>query len=139
MYKSLDMYLKRPDEMTAYLSRHGWHFSKKAAMLAIDKMRKKDEATGEETKIKAMTYDEVDDLLTRYGVSLKNDNGYDKVYVAAMAKADYLGSSVPDEAHLALFVKNFLDDPDGTEEKAMRHWYSDMIEKGKPIPWEEMI
>lgn len=32
-----------------------------------------------------------------------------------------------------------LDDVDGTEEKTMRHWYSDMIEKGMSIPWEELI
>lgn len=102
-------------------------------------MKKKDESSGEETRIKAMTYEEVDDLLKRYGVSLKNDNGYDKVYVAAMCKADYYGSAIPDEPHQALFVKNFLDDVDGTEEKAFRHWYSDTIEKGMSIPWEELL
>lgn len=81
----------------------------------------------------------MDELLKRYGVTLKNDNGYDKVYVAAMCKADYYGSAVPDEAHMAFYIKNFLDDVDGTDEKTMRHWYSDMIEKGQSIPWEELI
>lgn len=136
--KSLDLYIPRPEEMTAYLSRHGWHFSKKAFTYATDRMRKKS-ADGKEEKVKVMSYDEVEELLKRHNVILKNDNGYDKAYVAAMLKADCLGSSLEDEKHLALGVKDFLDDPDGSDEKAMRHWYSDMISLGVSIPWEEIL
>ena len=101
-------------------------------------MTKKGE-DGKETKVKAMTYDEVEDLLKKHSVNLKNDNGYDKAYVAAMIKADNMGSSIEDEKHLALGVKDFLDDTDGYEEKAMRHWYCDMVAKGISIPWEEIL
>lgn len=134
MNKSLDLYIKRPEEMTEYLSRHGWHFSKKAYMLAAKKMR-----TGNGEKIQPMSYDDVDNLLKKYGIDLKNDNGYDKAYVAAMCKADYFGSSVVDEMRLAIFVKDFLDDADGSEEKAFRHWYVDMQTIGFDIPWEEIL
>ncbi len=94
---------------------------------------------GKETKVKVMSYDEVDELLKKHSVNIKNDNGYDKAYVAAMIKADNMGSSIEDEKHLALGIKDFLDDHDGYDEKAMRHWYCDMVSMGISIPWEELI
>lgn len=131
---SLDIYVPRPEEMTAYLARHGWHFSKKAFTYATGRMRKKNDE-----KVTPMTYDEVEEMLKRNGITVKNDNGYDKAYVAAMIKADYMGSAIEDEQHLAMAVRDYLDDPDGYEEKAMRQWYCDTIAKGHPIPWEELI
>lgn len=62
--------------------------------------------------------EKVKELLTKYGVSLKNDNGYNSTYVVNMAMNDYYGSSIKNENDLALFVKDFIDDEDanvGTE------------------------
>ncbi len=132
--KSLDIYIPRPEEMTAYLARHGWHFSKKAFGMAASKMRK-----GKGEKIEPMSYDEIDNILKKYAIDVKNDNGYDKAYVASMCRADYFGSSVEDEKHLAFFVRDFLDDPDGSDEKAFRHWYVDMVSMGVDIPWDEIL
>ena len=56
-----------------------------------------------------------------------------------MCKADYLGSSVPDEQHLALFVKDYVDDPDGYPELPFTRFYGDCIGTGTPIPWEDVI
>ena len=42
-----------------------------------------------EGQITPMTKEHVDSLLTKAGIKLTNDNGYDSVYVANMAKADY--------------------------------------------------
>ena len=47
--------------------------------------------------------------------------------------ANTLGSSVPDEQRLALFVKDYVDDPDGYEELPFTRFYSDCIGKGIPI------
>lgn len=46
------------------------------------------------------------------GIKLENDSGYDACYVANMCKADYYKRSIADEAHLALFVKDYIDDVD---------------------------
>lgn len=138
MHKSLDLYVPWPDEQKAYLARHGWHFSKKAYLYAAERMYSKT-SDGREEKVKTMTYDEVEDLLKRQNVTVKNDNGYDKLYVAAMCKADYWGSSIDDEMHMAKFIKDYLDDPDGSDEKAMRHFYFDMVAQGVSIPWDELI
>jgi hypothetical protein len=40
---------------------------------------------------------------------------YDSVYVANMCKADFLGSSIVDDVHMALYVKDVIDDPDATD------------------------
>ena len=101
-------------------------------------MYKKD-ASGKKVKVDTMDKAAVDALLTRNGVNLENKYGYDYVFAANMCKADYLGSSVPDEAHLAKFVKDYCDDYDGYEELPMTRFYADTIGKGIPIILEDML
>ena len=45
---------------------------------------------------------------------------YDYVFVATMCKADYLGSSIKDENHLVLYVKDTIDDVDASNETTFR-------------------
>lgn len=89
--------------------------------------------SGNKIQIQPLSKDNVDELLRRYGITLKNKFGYDYVFAANMCKADYLGSSVPDEQRLALFVKDYVDDPDGYPELPFTRFYSDCIGKGIPI------
>lgn len=86
-----------------------------------------------------MSKDELEALLKKYGINILNNKGYDAVYVANMCKSDYYGTSVVNEAQLARFVKDYLDDSDGYEEIAMTRFYADMIGTGTPIIWEDMI
>ena len=86
-----------------------------------------------------MTKEQVSEKLKANNVALKHDVGFDGVYVWSMAMADYWGSSITDEAHLARYVKDYLDDPDGSETKAFDHYYSDCIATGCPIFWSEML
>ena len=104
----------------------------------VDGMYKKD-PTGKEVKIQPYSRENVDELLKRYGIVLKNKFGYDYVFAANMCKADYLSSSVSDEQHLALFVKDYVDDPDGYPELPFTRFYSDCIGKGIPIPWQDVL
>lgn len=64
---------------------------------------------------------------------------YDCVYAANMCQADYLGSSITDQKHLALYVKDTLDDPDGEDGLVFNRWYADMCWKGVAIDWESML
>lgn len=79
------------------------------------------------------TKEAVDVLLKTNGIKLDNDYGYDAVYVANMAKADFYGSSISDDAHLAKFIKDYLDDPDGYEGVVFTRFYADCIGSGTPI------
>ena len=86
-----------------------------------------------------MEKDEVYSLLERQGVDLKNDRAYDSVYVANMIKSDRWGSSVSNEAQLALAIKDEIDDPDGYEGQAFSRFLADCNGKGIPIVWEDLI
>jgi hypothetical protein len=72
-------------------------------------------------------------------VVLDNDMGYDKVYVANMCKADFLGSSVVDESRAAFYVKDLLDDPDGYDEMVFNRFMMDCMGRNIPIMWEDML
>ena len=134
----LDTHENFPAGFREYLENYGWHFSKKMCEFAVGKMKKKD-ASGKETPITPYSNDEVHQLLKQYGVELKNDVGYNACYVANMAKADFLGSSLPNEQYLAKFVKDYLDDIDGAPTRSMDEYYAKTIAEGIPIIWEDMV
>ena len=96
--------------MREYLAAYGWHFSKKMCEWAVSQMKCKDDATGKLKRLEPMKKDEVDELLKKNGVKLEKDAGYDACYVANMAKNDFYKRSIADEAHLAMFVKDYVDD-----------------------------
>jgi len=134
----LDARDKFPSGMEEYLAQNGWHFSKKMCEWVTSMMYRKD-ANGRKIKVQTYSKEAVDDVLKRYGVVLDNKFGYDYVFVANMCKADYWGSSISDEQHLALFVKDYVDDPDGYPELPFTRFYADCIGKGIPINWEELL
>ena len=127
-----------PSGMEEYLAQYGWHFSKKMCDWATSNMYKTD-PSGKKISITRLKKEDVDKLLESNGVKLEHKLGYDYVFAANMCKADYLGSSVPDELHLALFVKNYVDDPDGYPELPFTRFYGDCIGTGTPINWEDML
>lgn len=130
---SLDIYDKRPEAMINYLSHYGWHFSKKMCEYAISKMKK------DGKRLSPIHKDKVDELLRAYDIELDNNVLYDAVYVANMARADFYGSSISDEKHLAMFIKDYLDDEDGYDGIVFSRFYIDTVKKGLPIDWEAML
>ncbi len=139
MKKSLDIYDDMPRAMRAYISNYGFHFNKRACDVACKAMRKKSPATDKLEPVETWNKEQVEELLKAQDIKLKDAVLYDFVYVANMAKADYYKSSIEDEAHIAMFVRDYIDDADGYNEKAFRHWLADCIGKGEPIEWEELI
>lgn len=135
---ALDMNDWLPDDQQAYKNNFGWHFTEKACKFAVGLMKRKD-SNGELVPITPIGKNEVEELLKRHGVTLKRCVGYDHVYVANKCKADNLGSSVPDEKHLALYVKNEIDDADTGDGVIMRQWYAKMVADGQVIPWRSFI
>ena len=134
----LDARDKYPSGMEDYLAFNGWHFNKKLCEWAVSKMYKVN-ITKKKEYITPYTKEAVDNMLKTHGIKLDNDRGYDAVYVANMAKADFYGSSISDDAHLAKFIKDYLDDPDGYEGIVFTRFYADCIGSGTPIMWEDML
>lgn len=130
----MDYYEIMPAGMEAYLSNYGWHFSKELCTWAISKMRDKNG-----NKIPMKTKEQVESILKTNNVEIQNDYGYDKVFVMHMGISDYLGSSIPDDARLAKYVKDVLDDKDGYEGIALTRFLADCSAKGMPIMWEDVI
>lgn len=126
-----------PSGMEEYLAQNGWHFSKKMCEWATSNMYKIDKS-GNKAYINPYSKEQVDEILRKYGVQISKI-GYDYVFVANMCKADYYGSSITDEMHLALFVKDYVDDKDGYEELPFTRFYADCIGSGNPIQWEDML
>ena len=117
------------------MASHGRHFSKPMLEWAVSMMKDR-----KGNKMQAPDRKMVEEKLRAYGIELEHDKGYyDAAYVWNMAKADYMGSSVVDEAHLAKFVKDYVDDPDGNPTRAFDEFYINCIAKGVDIPWEDMI
>ena len=99
---------------------------------AVSKMYKINAAKRKEY-ITPYTKEAVENLLKTNNVRLDNNPGYDAVYVANMAKADFYGSSISDDAHLAKFIKDYMDDPDGYDGIVFTRFYADCIGSGEPI------
>lgn len=135
----LDLYDDMPRDMRKYLSNNGWHFNKKACDFAVSLMKKENQSTKKKEKIEPYTKEQVDEMLKKYNVVLENNVGYDYVFVANMCKADYLKSSIADEHHLALYVKDTIDDVDAGDGVTMRRWYATMVANGEIVDWEEIL
>lgn len=130
----MDYYDIMPAGMEAYLSSYGWHFSKPLCEWAVSKMR---DRNGDKVQMKPK--EEVEIILKRNNMEIENDHGYDKVFVMHMGLSDYFGSSIADEAHLARYVKDVLDDKDGYDGIALTRFLADCSAKGVPIIWEDVI
>ena len=129
MRQSLDSYDIMPTNMRKYLQNYGWHFNKALCHYAVSLMRK------DNAKLEPVSKEFIDKLLQQYNITLKNNVGYDYIFVANMCKADYLSSSIPDGLHLCLYVKDVIDDVDGYDGIAFNRWYSDMCRKGIQVDW----
>ncbi len=134
----LDTYDKKPEGMVNYLRYNGWHFNKKMCDFAISHLRKKN-ADGKEERIEPLGREKVEEILKKHKVVLDNAVGYDHVYVLHMGLADVFGRSVPDEAHLAMYVKDVVDDIDQADGHVFNAWYANSVRNGLPIPWDDVL
>lgn len=127
----------KPEGMIAYMQNYGPHFNKKLCEFAVGRMETS--INGVKIKLTPYTKEEVDTMIKNYGITIKNGQLYDCVYVANMCKADFLTSSVIDEAHLVKYVKDVIDDVDAPDGLLFNRWYADMCYCGIAIDWDEMI
>lgn len=131
-------YETMPEDLAIYLSHYGPHFTKELCEFAVSKMYKEG-ANGKKEYIKPYTKAQVDEILQAYDVKLEYAQLHDATYVANMCKADYLGSSIVDEAHLAKYIKDTIDDPDAIDGFVFNRWIGDMKWLGVAIPWYDFV
>lgn len=126
-----------PEGMKTYINNYGCHFNKKLSDEAAHRMYKM--VNGKKEYIQPYTKEQVETLMKNYGVQLERNKLWDFVYVANMCKADFLGSSIPNEQLLAKYVKDVIDDPDAEEGFIFNRFYADTVFMNNPIDWEEML
>lgn len=125
---------KIPEEMQVYLSRNGKHFNKRLCEWAVGKMRKGGK------RLEPITKEQLGAIFKEAGKNLEDyDAVYDAVYLANMAKADFLGGCLSTNEQLAKYVDDVLVDDDGYEGMVLNRWLADMAGKGVWIDWERMI
>lgn len=130
----LDSYDIVPEEQRAYLMNYGKHFNEKMCKFAVEHMR---DRNGK--KMSMMKKDDVLAKLKEHGVTLENDVMYDSTFVFHMAMSDFMGSSIEDEKHICLYVKDLIDDDDQADGFIFNRFYADCCNKGLPIDWSEML
>ena len=129
-----DSRTKYPTAMEEYLEQYGYHFNKRLHDYAVELMKDRNGKT-----INPFDKSKTAEFLKAHGVSLKNDMGHDASYVLNMGMSDFYGSSIPDETHLAIFVKDYLDDKDGSPTRAFDEFFIKTVALGIPIFWDEML
>ena len=120
--------------MRKYLGTYGAHFTHELCIDAVSLMR-----DSNDKKIDAPTKEQVEQILSKHSVKVEHAALWDIVYVYCMGKADYYGSVIEDELHLARFVKAYIDDEDGYDGIAFNRWYADMCKKGIVFDWEDYL
>ena len=125
--------------MKTYLRNYGYSFSKRACDYAVSCMRKMNTETGRTEKIEPYTKEKVEQMLEKHGVRLKNNVGYNATYVFNKNLANKWGSSIDDEKHLCLSVKDEIDDVDDNPDNVFRRWIISMDGNGEPIEWDELL
>lgn len=128
-----------PKGARKYFKTNGFHFNKKACEEAVKGLLKENPATKKLEPIDAWGKEQVDDLLKRCNVTLEDNELYDYVWVANMVRSDYWKSSITDEQHLALMIKDIVDDPDQRDGFIFNRWISDRLFNGSPIDWEGLV
>lgn len=133
MRTALDVYDDMPKYMRKYLQNYGWHFNKSLCLYAISYMRKGGKPLEQVSK------EYIDKVLQQHNIQLTKNVGYDYVYVANMCKADFYGSSIIDEKHFALYIKDTIEDEDAPDGTTMRRWYATMVGSGLMVDWEDFV
>lgn len=115
----------RPEGFTNYLRYYGPHFNKKLCEFACEHLQKNE-----------FSKEKLDSLLQAHNIELPNAKLYDAVYVANWCRSIFYGSSILDEKHFVMFIKDIFDKESNL---IFNRWYADMAKLGIPIEWLDMI
>lgn len=137
----LDAYdfMLMPRAKQNYIMLHGNHFSRGLYEYAASMMFKENKQTGKEEKVPPYSKEDVDNLLKKYGIELKDKGEYDYVYVAQSIKADYWGGSITDEAKMALHIKEVVEDADAPDGLIFKEWCLRQDMLGNPVDWTDFL
>jgi len=131
-------YIPKPKSMSIYLRSFGPHFNKALCDFAVSNMYLDEDG---EDPIEPYTKEQVDTLLENNGIRLEHNKLYDYIFVANMAKADFMGPKgcLQTDEQLARYIKNVIDDPDANEGVTFTRFLATMAVNGVPIDWYDIL
>ena len=115
----------KPESFLNYLRYYGPHFNRKLSEFACSCLDKQE-----------FSKEQLDNLLQSHNIEIPNAKLYDIVYVANWCRNVFYGSSIADEKHFVLFIKDLFEKE---SDLIFNRWYADMAKQGIPIEWEDMI
>lgn len=115
----------KPESFLNYLRYYGPHFNRKLSEFACSCLGKQE-----------LSKEQLDNLLQSNNIEIPNAKLYDIVYVANWCRNVFYGSSITDEKHFVLFIKDLFEKE---SDLIFNRWYADMAKQGIPIEWEDMI
>ncbi len=127
-----------PEDMEQYLSYYGMNFNKKLCEFAVGMMERID-VNGAPVKLIPMKLEDLKALLESNKIEIDQKDWYNALYIANMVKADYWGSSIEDDAHLAKYVEDVICDVDAADGQTFARFLADCSVKGVPIYWNLML
>lgn len=130
----LDIYDTMPEEQRAYYMNYGKNFNEKMCRFAVGMMRDR-----KGNKVEMPKKEDLERKLKENGITVENDIMYNGVYTLAMVQSDFMGSSIEDEKHALLYVKDYIDDPDAADGQVFTRFYASCVNAGIPIDWSEML
>ena len=86
-----------------------------------------------------MKLEDLKTLLANHKIDIEQKDWYNALYIANMVKADYWGSSIEDDAHLAKYVEDVICDVDAADGQTFARFLADCSIKGVPIYWDMML
>ena len=102
----------KPEGFLNYLRYYGPHFNKKLCEFACKQMPNKE-----------YSKEKLDVLLQSHNIEIQNAKLHDAVYVANWCRNVFYGSSIADEKHFVLFIKDVFDKESSF---IFNRWYADM-------------
>ena len=115
----------KPEGFINYLRYYGPHFNKKLCEFACKQMQNRE-----------YSKEKLDVLLQSHNIEIQNAKLHDTVYVANWCRNVFYGSSIADEKHFILFIKDVFDKECSF---IFNRWHADRAEYGIPLEWEDMI
>lgn len=115
----------------SYVAKHGYHFTKKLATMASERMKNVDGSNHHWTvdEIRAAT----NTLVIPKGTTIG-----DFLFLANMAYADFYPKVLRTEESCIQYALAVANDPDGYEGIAFCRWTADLIGTGATIDWEKL-
>ena len=121
--EDLTQYDIKPQGFINYLRYNGQHFNKHLLEFAIKRFKL------------SITKEKLSTLCQTHNIAIP-ENIYDALYILNWAKDTLWGSSIQDDKHLVLFMKDIMDKESNL---VFNRWYADQAKQGMAIEWEDMI